>query len=270
MDYSKSEIKQKVERGVPLDGELIIDIHCHMGKWFNFNIPASSPEDMLVQMNRLGIKACVAAHHASIGPDFKYGNEQVIQAMAKFPKRIYGYATVNPHYGEQEIIDELEKCFSAGMVGIKIHPDMHQYPADGPKYACVWEFANEHHLPLLSHTTTSGYNTINMFRNLADKYPNVKIILGHSGFGSEGADQSIEAVLEHPNIFMEIAQSVIVYGTLERMVHKCGAEKVLFGTDMPFLDPRPQLGRVAFAKITDEEKRLILGLNAVKVFGITI
>ncbi len=52
------------------------------------------------------------------------------------------------------------------------------------------------------------------------------------------------------------------------MVHEAGADRVLFGTDLPFLDPRPQLGRVAFAKISDDEKRLILGLNASRIFGI--
>ena len=47
-----------------------------------------------------------------------------------------------------------------------------------------------------------------------------------------------------------------------------GADRILFGTDLPFLDPRPQLGRVAFAKISDDEKRLVLGLNAARVLGI--
>lgn len=263
-----NDIKGRVEQGIPLSDELVIDAHCHMGRWFNFNIPANTAADMVAQMDRLGIRACIAAHHSSIGPDFRYGNDEVLRAIEEFPGRIYGYATVNPHYGDEELTDELERCISAGMVGIKIHPDLHQYPADGPKYTCVWEFANDHCLPLLCHTTTGGYNGVNMFRALAEKYPNMKIILGHSGFGSEGADQAIQAVLEHPNIYMDIAQSTIMYGTLERMVRQGGAERVLFGSDMPFLDPRPQIGRVACAKISDDEKRLVFGLNASKVFRI--
>jgi hypothetical protein len=175
---------------------------------------------------------------------------------------------VNPNYPEADIVAELERCISAGMVGIKIHPETHQRSADDAGYTPVWEYANAHSLPLLSHTGTGGQCAVKTFEKLAETYPNVKILLGHAGFGSEGADQSIEAANKFPNIYMDITGSNAVYGTLERMVRRAGADRVLFGTDMPFLDPRPQLGRVAFAKIADDEKRLILGLNAAKIFGI--
>lgn len=265
-----SLLQQKVSQGQPLTDELVIDAHCHMGRWFNFNLYKGDAQGMVERMDRLGIRACVAAHHSSIGPDFKYGNDEVLRAMEEFPGRIYGYATVNPNYPEAEIVGELERCISSGMVGVKIHPDTHQCMVDNDKYRPVWEYANERGLPLLSHTGINGKNPVEAFENLAEDYPNVKIILGHSGFGSEGADQSIQAAEEFPNIYLEITGSIIVYGTLERMVRRLGADRVLFGTDLPFIDPRPQLGRVAFAKISDEEKRQILGRNAQKVFGIGV
>jgi len=269
MRVEMSELRDKVTRGLPLNDEIVIDAHCHMGRWANFNIPHGDAAGMVAQMDRLGIRACVSAHHASIGPDFRFGNDEVLQAMADFPGRIYGYATVNPNYPEAEIVEEMERCISAGMVGVKIHPDTHQCMVDDEKYRPVWEFANERALPLLSHTGIGGKNPVKTFESLAEKYPNVKIILGHAGFGSEGANQSIETARKYPNIYPEITGSVVVYGTLERMVRAVGADRILFGTDLPFLDPRPQLGRVAFAKISDDEKRMILGLNASRLFGIT-
>lgn len=263
-----SELKEKASLGIPLADELVIDAHCHMGRWFNFNVPNGDAAGMVAQMDRLGIRACVSAHHSSIGPDFRYGNDEVLQAMADFPGRIYGYATINPNYPEKEVAAELERCISAGMVGVKFHPDMHQCAVDDAKYRAAWEYANEHHLPLLSHTGTGGRNPVKSFEKLAEIYPNVTVILGHAGFGSEGANHSIEAASKYPNIYPEITGSVVVYGTLERMVNRLGADRVLFGTDIPFLDPRPQLGRVAFAKISDDEKRKVLGLNAARIFGI--
>ena len=263
-----SDLQQKVSQGIPLTDELVIDAHCHMGYYPNFNVPAPSAADMVRWMDRLGIRACVAAHHAAIAPDFRYGNDEVLQAMANFPGRIYGYATVNPNYPESELIAELERCISAGMVGVKLHPDLHQTNVDDDKYRAVWEWTNERSLPLLSHTGIGGRNPIKTFEKLAEMYPNVSILLGHSGFGSEGADQSIAACLKYPNIYCEITGSVIVYGTLERMVNQLGADRVLFGTDLPFLDARPQVGRVAFAKISDDDKRKVFGLNAARIFGI--
>jgi len=263
-------LKECVRLGMPLCQETVIDAHCHMGRWYNFNVPNGDASGMVAMMDRLGFTACIAAHHASIGPDFRYGNDEVIRAMQDFPGRIYGYVGVNPNYPETELIRELDRCMEAGMVGVKLHPDVHQCPVDDVKYAAVWEYANERHLPVLSHTSTGGRNPVQTFEKLAEKYPNVAIILGHSGFGSEGAEKSIEAALKFPNIYLEIAGSVITYGILERMVNRVGAKRVLFGTDMPFLDPRPQLGRVAFAKVSDEDKRQILGLNAVRIFGLRV
>ncbi len=262
------ELKEQVAQGIPLNDILVIDAHCHMGLYGNFHIAKCSAADMVAQMDRIGIRACISAHHAAIAPDQRYGNDEVLQAMDDFPGRIYGYATVSPNYPEREIIAELERCIAGGMIGVKLHPDLHGCNVDDDKYRPAWEFANEHRLPLLSHTGLGGRNPVKTFEKLADTYPNVSILLGHSGFGSEGADQTIEAVKNHPNVYAEITGSTVVYGTLERMVHEAGADRVLFGTDIPFLDPRPQVGRVAYAKLTDDEKRQVFGLNAARIFGI--
>jgi predicted TIM-barrel fold metal-dependent hydrolase len=157
------------------------------------------------------------------------------------------------------------------MIGVKFHPDMHQCAVDDAKYKPAWEFANEHHLPLLSHTSAgSHYNPVKAFEKLADMYPNVSVLIGHSGFGSIGADHTIEVAKKCPNVYADITGSTATYGILERMVGELGADRVLLGTDLPFIDPRSQIGRVAFAKISDDEKRQILGLNASRIFGINV
>lgn len=263
-----SKLKDQVAQGVPLSDELVIDAHCHMGMYGCFHVGKCSAADMVAQMDRIGIKACISAHHSAIAPDQRYGNDEVLQAMADFPRRVYGYATVSPNCPTTETLAELDRCIAAGMIGVKVHPDLHGCSVDDDKYRPVWEFTNDHRLPLLSHTSTGGRNPVKTFEKLAGMYPNVSILLGHSGFGSEGADQTIQVVKNCPNVYAEITGSTVIYGTLERMVREVGADRVLFGTDIPFLDPRAQVGRVAFAKITDEEKRKVFGLNAARIFGL--
>ena len=50
------------------------------------------------------------------------------------------------------------------------------------------------------------------------------------------------------------------------MVGGVGADRILFGTDLPFIDCRPQVGYVAAARISDDDKRRIFGRNARKLF----
>ena len=48
---------------------------------------------------------------------------------------------------------------------------------------------------------------------------------------------------------------------IEFFVKEVGSERVTFGTDNPFIDPRPQIGRVGLADISSDEKLNIFGRN---------
>lgn len=138
-----NEIIEKAKRGLPLDDFFVIDCHCHMGYWHNFSIPENSAEGMLKSMDALGINVVCPASNSSIGPNYKYGNDMVIQAVLKYPNRFAGYVTISPHYPE-DIKHELDRCFSVpGMRGIKIHPSSHRCPIDYKNYRIVYETANE-------------------------------------------------------------------------------------------------------------------------------
>ena len=40
---------------------------------------------------------------------------------------------------------------------------------------------------------------------------------------------------------------------------------MLFGSDMPLMDPRPQIGKILTARLSDEAKHLLLGGNAARL-----
>jgi len=53
---------------------------------------------------------------------------------------------------------------------------------------------------------------------------------------------------------------------VERIVREVGAQRVLWGTDFPFLEPRYLVGRVARSALNDEAKRLVFGQSARRLF----
>ena len=259
----------QVLQGRPVTAFEIIDGHAHLGRFHNFYIPANTAADMVRQMDRAGIRCCISSGHAAIGPSPRIGNDMVIEAMREFPGRIYGYCCVNPNYPAQELRDELERCFDAGMIGVKLHPCGHRYCVDGEGYRPAWEFAQERRACLLCHTAvTEPWDPPSVFDKLAAQYPNVKIIMGHSGFGYEGGRQCCELAKKHANVHLDITGSIAYTDLLEQMVEGAGAGRVLFGTDVPFIDCRPQVGRVAFSRLDDSELELVLGGNARRLFGL--
>lgn len=264
-----SDLWNAARAGRPLSGETVIDCHTHMGPWFNFSIPGDPwAEGMIKAMDCCGIQRAVCAPHVAIGPDAPLGNDFVADAAGRFPDRFVAYCTVNPNYPEREMLEEMDRCVArGGFRGIKIHPSVHLYPADGPNYRPMWAFAQEHELPVLAHTWESDRLCGPlMFSGIGKAYPRAQILLGHSGASPVGMDQSIKAAQDSPNLHLDLTASYLPYGMLEVMVASVGADRVLFGTDTPFLDGRPKIGQVASARISDQEKRSIFGLNAKRLF----
>jgi uncharacterized protein len=254
-----------INKSFPSNYDLIIDAHCHMGYFRNFHIPYNDVHGMIKTMDSYGIDIACVTHHAGISSDFRLGNDFVIEAKELYPERIVGYCTINPNY-PNEILGELERCVDDHRFrAVKVHPELHDnYPLDGKNYRPMWEFAAERELPLLSHTYFAG-DSLEVFGRLAKEYPTVTILLGHLGF-DKGLDQAIELVQQHPNIVMDLTGPVQFAGIVERAVKGVGADRVVYGSDIPFRDAATQLGNILYADLKREDKEKVLGLNAKRIF----
>lgn len=272
-----SDLWRTVRSGGILEGETLIDCHCHMGPWYNFAIPKDPwAAGMIAAFDTCGIRKAICAPHVSISLDAPQGNRIISEVVERYPERFEGYCTVNPNYPERELIDEMEKYLLPGPVsgrrlrGIKIHPAIHSYPADGPNYGPVWSFAAEHGIPVLAHTWDGARECDpGMFPGIAKQFRGVQVILGHSGATAKGIDSSITAARENDGVYLDLTSSFLLRGMLEKMASAVGVDRILFGTDVPFLDCRPRIGYVCIARLTDDEKRAILGLNAMRLFRLS-
>jgi predicted TIM-barrel fold metal-dependent hydrolase len=55
-------------------------------------------------------------------------------------------------------------------------------------------------------------------------------------------------------------------GVVEKAVKEAGADRIVYGSDIPFRDASTQLGNVFYADITREQKEQVLGLNSKRIF----
>ncbi len=270
--FSDEPILARARQGLPLT-ELVIDAHGHLGAWMQFYIPRYDAASIVEVMDRCGVKAIAISGMLSIGPDYKAGNRAVASAADAFPGRFIGYVTMNPNYPPAEVEQELEYWLTSHlwMRGIKLHPSYHEYPISGPLYRVAFEVAERHHVPILSHTWGSGEENLlcgpALFSEIAEAYPDVKIILGHAGGRLPGYRASVAVARDHSNIYLETCGSFQAMGLVEFLVESVGSERVLFGSDACFLAQTAELGRVVFAKLSSADKRNILGLNAAKLFN---
>ena len=256
------QIKEKAMRGLPLKGTLIIDMHAHMDKHFNFYISQPEIEHMIADMDCSGIDMCVVAPHLAMENDYKLGNKTMFDAVKRYPKRVLGWIVINPHY-PNEMEAELDKYYGhKGVVGVKIHPGFHRMAADHKNYKLFWDMADERKMMVLTHSWEGSICGPEVFEKLAKEFRNVKIIMGHMGGFYYAVRNSIEAAKRTPNIYMDITGKEYSETWLDEVLQfNKGSDKLLFGTDMPFHNPAYLVGRVAFADIPEEDKKKIFGLN---------
>ncbi|MEW6355129.1 MAG: amidohydrolase family protein [Planctomycetota bacterium] len=249
--------------GKRLEGEIIIDCHAHLGPWHNFFIPQNDADGMIRVMDRIGVNVVCPCSHACIGPDFVLGNDLAAEAMQKYPGRFAPYIGVNPNYPDGVAV-EIERCRKMGMKNVKIH-SMHKVPYDDGRYKPAFEIANDLGWAVLAHTYG---NDARVFAKLGPRYPNAKFLLGHSGVVNFQA--YIETARASENVFLDLATSQVGYNWVEAFVQRVGSDRVLFGSDIPFIALAPQIGQVLCARISDDEKREILGLNARRILELAI
>lgn len=240
----------------------IIDIHQHLGPYFNFHIAHNDAAGLVAEMDRLGIRqACISAHVALDG-DAALGNDETAEAVRAFPDRFIGYAVVDPNY-PKEARPELERRLaSPEFKMIKLHPGLAAYPIDGPNYEPVWEMARARNCPVLTHAWTGdAYCGPGPIRRLMAKHPGVTLIFGHALFHAT-FKEAAEVARDFPNLMLDVTTSNHCYGMIEHAVEQSGAERILFGSDAPFISAAGAVGKVLYARIDDADKAKILGGNA--------
>lgn len=240
----------------------ILDCHGHLGVHPDFPAYRTEPEDMLRVMDALNIERLAVTSTLACYSDCPRGNAEVDALLHRFPTRFLGYITVNPN-PPGEALAELQRWshFHHPPL-IKMHPDLHQYAVDGPGYEPVWVFAQRAAAIVLVHTWDSDPNCGPLrLAPIARAHPRAKILLGHSGVTWRGYEQAIAVARQVPNVYLDITGSQSHRTVLERCAAAIGAERILFGSDMPFLEAAMPLGRVLAADLPDAAKELILRGN---------
>jgi uncharacterized protein len=236
----------------------IVDAHAHAGPYSLFFIPEAGPQAMVRVMDRCGVAHAVLSSHLAIQLDASDGNAQTAEIVRAAPDRFTGYLTVNPW---QDPVGELSRWGDdPAFGGIKLHPDLHDYPLTGRRYAPVWEFAQRTGCPVLTHSYDgSPYNDLGHVEEVATRHPAARILAGHAGATPLGFDLAIEAAERCPGLVLEVCGSLNSGPDLARMVGALGADRVVFGSDFPFIDLRMSLGRVIFSGLSQEDRAAVLG-----------
>jgi uncharacterized protein len=260
---------------------MIVDAHVHLGQVTSFYVPDAGLDALLALMDTLGIDKAISMHTAGIMECFEEAYAASERDFVRSQGRVPYCLTYHPLYPADSLACIRQALAIGGSprpgcVGIKIHPGQHQVFPEDPRYEAIWKLADEHGLPMITHSwALSDYNptqrfaTPEHFEHYVARFPQVKLILGHAGGRYEGHVAAAQLARRYPNVYLDLSGDVYSFGFVEWLVAQVGAERILFGTDVDWIDPRTHLARVLDADITLAQKAAILGANACRLFKLT-
>lgn len=255
---------------------MIVDAHAHLGPIPGFRIPQAGVPELLALMDALAIDATVVMHAGGIFEVFDVAYEASEEAWRDSGGRLPYALTYHPRYAEESLRWIRRALERPGCVGIKIHPGQHQVFPDTPAYEPVWQLAAERQVPIIAHSwalsdynPTQRYAVPERFGACVSRFPSVNLVLGHAGGRYEGHLAAASLARRYPNVYLDLSGDSYSFGLVEWLVANAGAERLLFGTDSNWMDQRTHLGRVLDADISLEDKRLILGANACRLFKLS-
>jgi predicted TIM-barrel fold metal-dependent hydrolase len=251
----------------------LVDAHTHLGPIVDFRYVSVHVEDMLSLMDFLGIDLAIQMHSAGFAGLFREALEASEAAFDHSQGRLYYAPVYHAHYSKENLTWIRKAVRRPGCVGLKIHPSFNRLYADDQKFEGLWELAAEWDLPIVSHSwAPSDHNPVqkfsfpDYFEPYVARYPQVTLILAHAGGLYAGHLAAVKLVQRYANVHLDISGDCFSFKLIDWLVERVGAERILYGSDTNWIDPRTTLGRVLDADITLEQKRLILGDNAFRLF----
>ena len=195
-------------------------------------------------------------------------NDFIAAAVAQYPDKFVGFGAMHPDHPEME--KELDRILALGLKGVKLHPDFQKFMLDDPAALRLFEAMAERGLPLLVHTGDHRYpySTPERMARALDHAPRLKAICAHLGGWSVWSD-AWKMLAGRENVYVDTCSSLYALMPEEavKIIHRYGADKVLFGTDYPMWDTAEELARFMALPLTEDEREMILHKNFERLMG---
>lgn len=172
-----------------------------------------------------------------------------------------------------DALDELDRIKDMGLKGIKFHPDYQGFDVDNEKYKPLYRKISALNLITVFH---AGFDYGYQPPYKAAPHKSAKmlewfdspVVLAH--MGGLNMNEEVLHCLAGKNVYFDTAFS---YSSMpryyaEKIIEQHGANKILFGTDLPWRTAETELMFINNIGLSSEEKELILYKNAQKLLNI--
>lgn len=240
---------------------MIIDAQCNLGEGCRFRV---STRELLELMDANQVaRAVVAPVDQFLAVYNREGNDYILGEARRHRERLLPLVTANPWFGPPALA-EVRRGFEAGAAGLKLHPGVQGFQITDEIVWPLIDAAQAYGRPVYFHTGTPVTSMPLQLTELAQRFPEAKLIMGHMGFSDFWNDVA-DAAKGAPNIYLETSShwpSFVV-----DMVRAVGSCRILYGSDHPMNVMSLEIGKIVRHISKKEDQHNILHRTAEALFG---
>ena len=262
--------------GLPLS--VIIDTHAHVfpdkiaekatesiGGFYDIPMDLVGSVSELLSLSKTYHISKMLIHSVATSPaQIESINNFIAETISQYPDLFIGFGTLHPDMDAPE--QEIDRCISIGLKGIKLHPDFQKFEADSDKAKRIYA-SMEGRLPLLIHAGDHRYDYSHPRRiaNIVDSFPKLDVIAAHFGGWSQWMEST--KYLGGKRVWVDTSSSLyqITPEEAKSLIDSYGEDYVLFGSDFPMWNVGDELERLKKLNLSEIQMEKILHLNAEKL-----
>ena len=246
-------------------------------RWMGLTeVPDSIPPSFTVAaLEAAGVaRALVSAWWGPDGP--LISNDEVASIVAVRPDLFVGVASVSLHRPMDGVRELRRAVRELGLRALRILPWLWNLPPNDRRYYPLYAECIELGIPFCLQVGHAGPlrpsepgRPIPYLDEVALEFPELVIVGGHIGY--PWTDEMIALATKYPNVYIDTsAYKPKRYPlALKEYLRGHGRKKVLFGSNFPMVSPADCLSQLGELGLDDEARRLFLGENAARVFGLS-
>jgi len=205
------------------------------------------------RMTRYGISRALVCSTASLEYNPREGNRVLAREIA-------GYEQFCPLYSltpDEGALEEAAAQLPSRPFGALLLPDRDHHNFSlrdwcaGPLLGAL----ERRRVPVFLRPSPSGWDEV---AALLDAHPRLAVVVTHTGYR---ADRYLYPMARrYPRLFVETSM-YLGHRQLEEFARTFGAARLLFGSNLPYYTPGAAMAVLAYARLRDDERARIAGLN---------
>ena len=241
-----------------------MDCNCQIGPFEEMEAAYfTSLDDLLAEMEYLGIESALVMHTWASRWSPAKGNEKIDAALADHDHLYPCYVGLPPATGELPEPGDFAQTVRSNHGAVRLFPSDHQFNFTPWCIGDLLAALQDASIPVLIDIKHTSWDEIS---DVLAQFPDLPLVILDLYYR---VNRHIYPLLEkHPNLHIETHTYQIPFG-IEDVSRRFGAEHLLFGTNLPVNEGGGALAQIEYSKLSDQDRQLIAADNLKRLLGIS-